>query len=352
MAFPSPSGPNSSIWKLKDVWVANRGDNWPDATFDRACFAGGTTSGTATNVIEFITVASAGNATDFGDLTVTRSVLSAGQANSKTRGLFSSGYQASPGPGNINTIEFITLNTTGNATDFGDLLFSPRGAASLSSSTRGIVAGGVGNIPSQGDGSNNVFNNINFVTISTTGNASDFGNLATANGQAAGVANATRGLFGGGYYIPGTPGDPRPSRNIVEYITIASTGNSLDFGDLSSSKRLNQGMGSTTRALIGSGSLNPGSNSSNVIDFFTIASTGNATDFGDLVANYSQGGGAADNNITGVFAGGSQSPAGDVVDIQSVTIASTGNASDFGDLTIVGHDNGGSVSSQKASGNA
>ena len=111
-------------------------------------------------------------------------------------------------------------------------------------------------------------------------------------------------------------------------------------------------MGSTTRALIGSGSLNPGSHSSNVIDYFTIASTGNATDFGDLVANYSQGGGAADNNTTGVFAGGSQSPTGDVNVIQSVTIASTGNASDFGDLTVAGHDTGGSVSSQKASGNA
>ena len=351
MAFPSPSGPNSSIWKLKDVWVANSGDNWPDASFDRACFAGGSTPASNTNVIEFLTLASSGNAADFGDLTVTRSVLAAGQSNSKTRGLFAAGYANHPGPGNINTIEFITINTTGNATDFGDLLYSPRGAASLSSSTRGIVSGGVGNIPSQGDGSNYVFENINFITIATTGNASDFGNLATDNAQAAGVANSTRGLFGGGYSIP-PPHSSRPSKDIVEYITIASTGNSLDFGDLSSSKRLNQGMGSTTRALIGSGSLNPGSHSSNVIDYFTIASTGNATDFGDLVANYSQGGGAADNNTTGVFAGGSQSPTGDVNVIQSVTIASTGNASDFGDLTVAGHDTGGSVSSQKASGNA
>ena len=351
MAFPSPSGPNSSIWKLKDVWVANSGDNWPDSTFDRACFAGGSVSGTNTNVIEFLTLASSGNAADFGDLTGTRTSMAAGQANSKTRGLYSAGYESHPGPGNINNIEYITINTTGNATDFGDLLYSARGAATLSSSTRGIVSGGVGNIPSQGDGSNYVFENINFITIATTGNASDFGNLATPNGQAAGVANATRGLFGGGYSIP-APAATRPSRDIVEYITIASTGNSLDFGDLSSSKRLNQGMGNTTRALIGSGSLNPGSNSSNVIDYFTIASTGNATDFGDLVANYSNGGGAADNTITGVFAGGSQSPAGDVNVIQSVTIASTGNASDFGDLTVVGHDTGASVSSQKASGNA
>ena len=126
MAFPSPSGPNSSIWKLKDVWVANSGDNWPDSTFDRACFAGGSVSGTNTNVIEFLTLASSGNAADFGDLTGTRTSMPAGQANSKTRGLYSAGYESHPGPGNINNIEYITINTTGNATDFGDLLLVAR----------------------------------------------------------------------------------------------------------------------------------------------------------------------------------------------------------------------------------
>ena len=351
MAFPSPSGPNSSIWKLKDVWVANSGDNWPDSTFDRAVFGGGVVTGSPSgiNLIQFLTLATSGDAADFGDLAVTRTNLSAGQVNSKTRGLFSGGYQPAPsGPGNINNIDYITIATTGNALDFGDLNYKPRGSACLSSSTRGVVSGGVGSIPSQGDGSNYVFNNIDFVTIATTGNATDFGNLATDNGQAGGVANATRGLFGGGYSIP-PPHTSRPSKDIVEYITIASTGNSTDFGDLSSSKRLNQGVGNTTRALIAGGSANPSGTGSNVIDYFTIASTGNATDFGDLVAVSTRLAGAADNTITGVFAGGNQTPSGNVNVIQSVTIASTGNATDFGDLTNASSFSG-SASTQKASG--
>ena len=42
-------------------------------------------------------------------------------------------------------------------------------------------------------------NTIDFVTIATTGNATDFGDLITGRRWLAGCSNGSRGLFGGGY---------------------------------------------------------------------------------------------------------------------------------------------------------
>ena len=72
-------------------------------------------SGIATNVIEYITIASTGDATDFGDLTVARYRL--GAASSSIRGVFAGGNTGSA----VNVIDFITIASTGNATDFGDM---------------------------------------------------------------------------------------------------------------------------------------------------------------------------------------------------------------------------------------
>ena len=79
----------------------------------RGVFGGGANPANV-NTIDYITIAIPGNATDFGDLTVT------GWRNSATsdgsRGVFGSVYF-----GNPNTIDYITIATPGNATDFGDL---------------------------------------------------------------------------------------------------------------------------------------------------------------------------------------------------------------------------------------
>ncbi len=78
------------------------------------------------NTISFVTIASAGNATDFGDLTQARQE-GAGISNS-IRACFASGGV----PSNYNNIDFVTIATTGNALDFGDTLasFGYRGGAS------------------------------------------------------------------------------------------------------------------------------------------------------------------------------------------------------------------------------
>ena len=220
------------------------------------------------------------------------------------RGLFAGGYNGA----RINNIEYITIDTAGNAIDFGDLTARRNSAGALASEIRAVFAGG----DSRNDGYNEYANVMDYVTIATTGNALDFGDL-TVGGRycAGGVNNATRGIFGGR--------DDGVGENIIDYITIASTGNAINFGDLSVNRTNCYGLSSTTRGVFLSGS------STNVMDYVTIASTGNATDFGDCTV----GGhfGTVASNTRGVWAGISNSNV-----IEYITIATTGNSADFGDL--------------------
>tara|TARA_R100001509_G_C4867661_1_gene215607 strand:- start:1518 stop:1772 length:255 start_codon:yes stop_codon:yes gene_type:complete len=63
------------------------------------------------------------------------------------------------------------------------------------------------------------------MTIASTGNASDFGDLLTVNNGLSGCCSKIRGLFAGGFIGTG-------NSNVIQYVTIASTGNAQDFGDL------------------------------------------------------------------------------------------------------------------------
>jgi len=123
-------------------------------------------------------------------------------------------------------------------------------------------------------------------------------------------------------------GDAASYINVIEYITIGSTGDVTDFGNLSADTAYVASASSTTRGLMYGGRR--GSSDVNTIEYITIASTGNATDFGDrTVASRTHS--ASSNSVFACGAGGFISAASNVIDF--VTIASTGNASDFGDLT-------------------
>ena len=84
-----------------------------------------------------------------------------------------------------NIIEYITVSTEGNVTDFGDLVHSVLQSTSCSSSTRGLIMGG--DVPA----ANNV---IQYVTIATTGNAVDFGDLLTAGRHFSAASDVNGGL--------------------------------------------------------------------------------------------------------------------------------------------------------------
>ena len=220
------------------------------------------------------------------------------------RGVFGGGYQTS----NTNTMSYITISSQGNATDFGDLTVARYALAGCSSTTRGVFGGGF-------SGSSN-YNTMDYITIATTGNAIDFGDLTAATKEIAACSSTTRGVFGGGYTADFT--------NTMEYITIATTGNAIDFGDLTAAKSQVSACSSTTRGVFAGSSP-----VTNGIDYITIATTANATSFGDLTIAR-QGTAACSSTTRGVFGGGN----GPSNVIDYITIATTGNATDFGDLNV------------------
>ena len=278
----------------------------------RGLFAAGDPGTTSIN---YITIASMGNAFEFGDLTEGR--LGAGSAASSTRALFAGGFVSAA---NKDTIDFVTIATTGNAVSFGELVGTDRHEiGGASSSTRALFAGGsISASPNHTD-------EIDYVTIASLGDATDFGNLVLARRNTTGVMSPTRAVFCGGRND--TP-SPSTQQEEMDYVTIATTGNALDFGDLTVARGRMGSVCSSTRGVIGGGEGSPAD--SNVIDYITIASTGNAQDFGDMITASEGNNGGCSNSLRGVF-GGHDSPAGRNV-LEYITISSTGNSQDFGDL--------------------
>ena len=144
--------------------------------------------------------------------------------------------------------------------------------------------------------------------------------MATAVAEdPAGISDGTKGIFGGGKAFNGSA---HPTTNIIQYVTMDTTGNALDFGDLTVARNRPGACNSDTRGLFGGG----GGPASDVIDYITMASTGNATDFGNLAAaKYGTAG--VSNTTRAVFGGGQDSTYSTVIDY--VTIDTTGNAADF-----------------------
>ena len=129
-----------------------------------------------------------------------------------------------------------------------------------------------------------------------------------------------RGIFFGGYQAPAG------RMNVIQYLTISTLGNTLDFGDLNDNTGRPSAAASRTRAVCLGGFQSP--TVVNIIQYVTIASLGNATDFGDLTYARNQAG-AASSQIRAIGGGGN--PSTNAMDY--ITIASTGNAADFGDLS-------------------
>ena len=225
------------------------------------------------------------------------------------RGLFAGGFISPTGTARTNIIDFITISTLGNAQDFGDRTHVSDTCAGAASKTRGVIAGGYAGSET---------NIIEFVTIASQGDALDFGDLPSNRRNRDGCGDTVRGLFGGGY----------PQSAQIDYITFESLGNEIDFGDLTQTRYNSGALSSSTRAVFAGGNASPTSPVSDVIDFVTIRTTGNATDFGDLIGTMGTGGFSGTSNSTRGLIGIADSNS-----IEFITIATTGNAQDFGDAT-------------------
>jgi len=282
---------------------------------NRGVFGGGTGSGNPStkNVIDYISIPTLGNATDFGDLSNRKRLF--GGCSNGSRGLFGGGYQMeeNQSQSNSNSIDYITIGTTGNATDFGDLTQARRSLSALANATRGVfVAGYIG------ESIDGVFvgdvRTMDYVTIATTGNAIDFGDLNSSSINAKGpcAADASRGVIREIYY----------ESNAFGYITIDTTGNATTFGNSTVAAEKGGGCADSSRALFAYGT--------GTIEYLTIQTIGNATDFGDLTDLNRYDVTGTSNASRGVFAGGQSNKN----TIDYVTIQTIGNATDFGDLTI------------------
>ena len=278
----------------------------------RGFFGGGETP-TQVNTIDKIEIATTGNATDFGDLSF--ALDQSGGASSATRGLVAGGRSPE-----ISTINFITLSSEGGANDFGDLTEPWNGGKGVSDNITALWWGGEWSGAYQG------LMKIEFNIIATTGDASVFGDISDGRvySQTASFESPTRGFIGAG------AGRNSPYlQNTVDFVTIATKGDSKLFGDLSSARAQSGGCSSSTRGCFLGGHTDPAYN--NVIDFVTMSSLGNFADFGDMTTDnrYSAG---TSNSIRGVIAIG-ETPT-TVNTIHFITIATTGNSQDFGDLTV------------------
>jgi len=301
-----------SVWALNSYGPSGYSGASGSVTpsFQRALFAGaGDLSGSYVNTIQYVSIVSTGNALDFGDLVGSTPFGAAGNASS-TRGLVAPGSTS-------NTIVYVTLATTGNATDFGDMTIGRGILGACATETRLTFGAG------KGLGANDPTNVIDYVTIASAGNATDFGDLTIARYCRAAFQSTTRGVYCGGNFNF----DPYVT-NVIDYITIASTGNAVDFGDvtLPTDSTYLTGCSSTTRGILGSNN-----NGENVISYVTIASGGNTNDFGDLTVARRQAA-SASGKTRALFAGGNVGGATASNVIDYITIASTGNATDFGDM--------------------
>ena len=331
-------GDISSV-KMQTMALSNGG-------LDRGLIAGGgniyTQSPFSTNDIDYITVSTPSNSTDFGDLYLART-HGAGTSNLQNdRGIFAGGKTVSNVNGFNETIDYVTVSTTGNAQDFGDLIYDVYETAALSNgkNNRGLIAGGerfAGSIMS----SSTPIDVISYVDISSAGNSSDFGDLTNLRMSTAAASNGTneRGCFIGGSSYTGSS---FPRQNSIEYVTINTPGNAIDFGDLSATREAAAGTSNQTnnRAINGGGTYPV----QNTIDYFDISTLSNSSDFGDLTTARTwpsalSNAGTSANTTPNNTAAPNEGTSGFIVagylmaDVEKVNISSAGNAIYYGELT-------------------
>ena len=318
---------------------------------------------TVYNVIEYITISSTGNGTDFGDC-ARYGRQPVGASNGVTdRGLICGGTsQGSGGSGGsgskVNIIEYVTISSAGDSSNFGDYFGAYAGDA-------GTQAGGSNGSNDRAIfalSNSNDLTQIGYNTVSSAGDTQDFGNRTISqvwgnNGAFCSNGTNERGVFLGGAAPAHTPESydsvhaySHAQMTTMDYITINSAGNATDFGDLTIQCCFNSSCSNDTneRGISWGGYYYTSPSSGvtaypNVIQYITINSAGNATDFGDQLDNPDAD---EDNyllahcvsngvNERGCHYGGDGWNQNNHTNmIQYITINSTGNATDFGDALL------------------
>lgn len=243
----------------------------------RGILGGGYVNPARVDIIQYVTIASASNAIDFGNLSHPRNQAQA--VSSSTRGIWAGGF----GPAARNEIDYVEISTLGSAIDFGDMTVAHSPGAVGNSPTRGVFISGYYQ-PQVMD-----YHKTEYITISSKGNGTDFGEsgIIIAGGS---CGSNTRGVFGGGY-------QRNPATNPIKtlsYVTMASFGNTVDFGNLTVDMTYASSGGNATRGVF-TGSDGAPHTSTN-IDYVSVTSLGNGQDFGDLSIRTGYAGAVSDSH--------------------------------------------------------
>ena len=267
--------------------------------------------------MDYITISNRGNSVDFGDFPISNGTGNRGIIGSNTRGFCCGGESPSAGDSH-NVIGKWEFSSTGSAIDFANLTFTMKGGAGLSNATRGINTRGYG-APSI------THEEIDFFTMASQQDAVDFGDLSSgASYLGCGTASPTRGVII-------TSRDTSGNANIMEFVTIATTGNAQDFGDVTILDNAMQTAagGNSTRGVLAGGGDAP---HTTAISFITYATGGNSVKFGDLHTANAYAAPVSDS-IT-LITGGGTSPSNPTNRMDAINIATGGKSVDSGDLTV------------------
>jgi len=253
--------------------------------------------------IQFVTISTPSNATDFGNLSAEKKDQGAASNGVNDRGITFGGLAIT------DVIEFNTISTPSDAIDFGNMFEFLHGVGGTSNgpNERALLIGG------NGQGQKNT---IEFVTISTTGNANDFGDTVDPRHLVGATSN---GVNDRAVYVGNSP-----VSTDIEFVTISTTGNAAKFGDTTANFDGPRGSSNdlNDRAVF---------NNAATIEFLGISHEGNTLDFGDrTVAAKLPSGFSNGTDERGMFAGGTVAPLNDTIDY--VTISTPGNAIDFGNM--------------------
>ena len=279
-----------------------------------------------TNVIQKFSFTSDGNATDVGDLTVSRA-FAAGQSSSVS-GYTSGGYGGAPALPNDrrNVIDKFPFSSDSNATDVGDLLEATNANSGNSSSSNGYSCGGA---PSGGN-----VNTIQKFPFASDSNASDAADLLSATASSSGQNSSVSGYQSGG---------SSPYLDTIQKFPFSSDSNATDVGDLVQARTRTGGQSSTTHGYVSGGTLGPSAGFAVTTTFekFSFASDGNATNVGNITNTSGTSDGRSyimsgqSSTTSGYNTGGSQGNVpGRSNIIDKFPTASDADATDVGDLTL------------------
>jgi len=241
-----------------------------------------------------------------------------------TYGMWMGGRQGVPVNGYIAEINRVTIGTSGSGEDFGDLSVARGWTMAVADATRGVCGGG-----------GSYKDTIDYVTVagSVGGTATAWGaDLSAPREQAGSCCDETHGLFCGGL-----KNSPVATLATCDHITIQTTGVVSDWGDLQAPRYTSTGCCTTgvlnnSHGMIFSGYVgNYGSDAPlPSIQYVPIAATGTASDFGDCLAIRLDAGAVA-NDSRALVAGGSNT-GGKEKSCDYFAVGTTGVAGNFGDL--------------------